>query len=129
MAKLIVYCSNCGLQLLITRKALPKYNTIIELIDPHECLEEPVEFKPRLNPVPTYKPSQPKGKFAKQLEDMSPSRPFPLLEEDAEGPGDRRPTDQIKGDITTTAPRGILDHVKTAVPEEPGKEEQLEPKE
>jgi len=115
MSKLVVYCSNCGLQLPITRKALPKHNTIIELVDPHVCLDEPVEFSLKESPVPAYNPT-PKGKFAKKLEEVSPSRPFPIPSE-GEELKDRRPSEQIKGP-TTTAPTRVLNHVKTAMPTE-----------
>lgn len=37
------YCSNCGIQLKHTRKAIPKFGTIIDLIEPHKCLEVPVD--------------------------------------------------------------------------------------
>lgn len=37
------FCSNCGIQLNYTRKAVPKFGTIINLIDPHKCLEIPVD--------------------------------------------------------------------------------------
>ena len=47
------YCSQCHKELTVTRRALPKYATIVELVDPHTCLEVPVEFNFKPAEVPT----------------------------------------------------------------------------
>lgn len=66
-----IYCSNCGLLLKLTRKALPKYGTVLDLVDPHTCLEVPVD------PASIIIDATPIGeipKFVSSLNDLESSR-------------------------------------------------------
>src|SRR4030043_637362 len=98
-----VFCSECGTRLQVIRKAMPRYGTILDLVNPHECSPEPVEldFKPT-----TYTPFilKAKGKFAENLEKLEPTK-FPIAED--AGLRDRRE----EKDVRSTAPQTILDHV------------------
>ncbi len=107
----IYYCSNCGLRLEVYRKAMPKYGRILELVTPHECTEEPVEFDltPLDMPLPT--PEAKDNKFVKNLNELSP--PPSLIPDD--GLRDRRSADQVK----STAPDSLLIHMKNALPTTP----------
>jgi hypothetical protein len=101
-----VYCSNCGLRLTVIRKALPKYGRIIDLIEPHECLDEPVEFDLTPIEVPAFTsvPEKGKNKFVQKLNGLQPR---------TEGTGDRRNPEHIKSDASSIAPRTLLDSVKS----------------
>lgn len=101
-----VYCSNCGLRLLVTRKALPKYSRIIDLIEPHKCLDEPVEFDltPMDVPIPIAVPEG-GNKFVQKLNELQPQPP--TVE-----PGDRRDIADIKKETTSTAPRTLINNMK-----------------
>lgn len=101
-----VYCANCGTRLAVTRKALPKYGRIIDLIEPHVCLDEPVEFD--LTPIDVSVPSmvgEGGNKFVQKLNELFP------LSIDADSLMDRRKTEDIKGE-SSSAPRTLLDSVK-----------------
>jgi hypothetical protein len=104
-----VYCSDCGTKLTITRKAMPKFGRIIDIINPHVCLDTPIE--PDLTPLPS--PIQYTGdkKFVQKLNELQPLSRFAELDE--KGLGDRRFSILPKGvevesDIKSTAPSSLL---------------------
>lgn len=102
-----VYCSNCGTRLAVTRKALPKYGRIIDLIEPHECLDEPVEFD--LTPIDVSVPivaGEGKNAFVQNLNKLQPS---PTGTEDLT---DRRKKEDIKGE-PSSAPQTLLDNIQS----------------
>ena len=107
----IFYCSNCGLRLEVYRKAMPKYGRILELVTPHECSDEPVEFD--LSPIdmPTFMPKEKDNKFVKKLNELSPPPSFVLDKE----LHDRRPTEQVK----SSAPKSLLTHLRGMSPTTP----------
>lgn len=102
MSKL-TYCANCGLRLKIYKKALPNYGRIIDLIEPHECTEEPVEFDVTPLDVPAFQPGEKDNKFVKKLNGLTP---FPS--NDKLDLRDRRPSDQVK----STAPDSLLSNLR-----------------
>lgn len=106
-----VYCANCGTRLTITRKALPKYGRIIDLIEPHECLDEPVEFDLTPVEVPAFTviPEKGKNKFVQKLNELQPQLSIPGIE----GTGDKRKPEHIKSESSSTAPQTLLDSVKS----------------
>ena len=64
------YCAECGKLLTVTRKAPPKYATIIDIVEVHKCSKEPIEFD--LQPVDTpFKPVKDKQKFVQKLNDLN----------------------------------------------------------
>lgn len=104
----VVYCSNCGTRLAITRKALPKYGRIIDLIQPHVCLAEPIEFDLTPVDVPTFTGSSGKddGKFVQKLNELFP------LSTSTDNLKDRRKTENIKSEPSSSAPRTLLSNMK-----------------
>lgn len=103
-----VYCAECGTKLEVTRKALPKYSTIIDIVPWHQCLDTPIEFDLSVNPIP-IEPKMPDGKFVRNLNKLEPSIPRVMAE--GEVIGDRRPSDQVKQ--TSIAPKNLLDQMKS----------------
>ena len=77
------YCANCGKRLLVTRRALPKYRTIIELVHYHECSAEPLELDidPTVEEVRII-PIEEKEKFVQSLNKLNPISLAPRIEPD-----------------------------------------------
>jgi len=100
-----VYCANCGMQLKITRKALPSHSRIIDIVEWHECLKEPLDLD--LEPLDVPRPSrvkeEGKDKFVQKMNDL----PVPKLLNIDVGVKDRRPKDQVK----STAPVSVFDNI------------------
>lgn len=95
-----IYCSNCGTKLTIIRKALKGYGRIIELIDPHECPEEPLDLDLTPTEVPVNKETD--GKFVEKLNNLRPSQ---VNTADLR---DRRK----ESDIKTSAPASVIQQTK-----------------
>uniref|UniRef100_A0A6M3KW13 Uncharacterized protein n=1 Tax=viral metagenome TaxID=1070528 RepID=A0A6M3KW13_9ZZZZ len=72
----IVYCANCGTRLNITRKALPKYATIIDVVEFHKCPSVPVEFDLTPVDIPKFQETRGKNKFVQKLNDLAPTATF-----------------------------------------------------
>ena len=70
-----VYCSNCGTRLNIMRKALPKYATIIDVVEFHKCPSVPVEFDLTPVDIPKFQETKGKNKFVSKLNDLAPIAP------------------------------------------------------
>jgi len=106
----VVYCANCGLRLTIIRKALPKYGRIIDLVEPHECLDEPVEFDLTPVEVPAFTtvPEEGKNKFVQKLNKLQPQPSIPNID----GTEDKRKPEHIKSETSSSAPRTLLDSIK-----------------
>lgn len=102
----VVYCSNCGKPLQVSRKALPSHSRIIDIVEWHECLDEPLDLD--LEPlIGVPKPSEKiegKDKFVQKINDLPASQlsTSPALQ-------DRRPSDQVK----SIAPASVLDTLKS----------------
>jgi hypothetical protein len=104
----IVYCSNCGKQLQVYRKALTSHSRIIDLVEWHECLDEPLDLnlEPLTTiPLPNSKIKDGKDKFVQKLNDL----PAPSLLTTNNALLDHRPVDQVK----STAPMSILESFKS----------------
>lgn len=116
-----VYCSRCGTCLEITRKALPKYGKIINIISPHECPDEPVELN--LTPVDVPIPSatgEGNDKFVQNLNGLQPQPSTIEL-------GDRRDIADIKKETSSTAPRTLLDNIQSMHNTTPANDVRSEP--
>ena len=103
----VVYCSKCGTRLAITRKALPKYGKIINIINPHECPDEPVELN--LTPIDIPIPSatgEGENTFVHNLNKLQ------SLSTDTDNLMDRRKAENIKGE-SSSAPRTLLDNIQS----------------
>lgn len=118
----IVYCSECGTTIQIMRKAMPRFGRIIDLIEPHICLEIPIKIDLKVNPVPMFV-QEPKGKFVQILNDLQPGpgvwpEPGGFPEAGQSVPPGTIGTDDLRdrrdtGSIKSTAPRSILSGVKS----------------
>lgn len=106
-----VYCSNCGTRLEITRKALKDYGRIIDLIEAHECPDEPVDLDLSPSEVPIKKEVE--GKFVQKLNDLKQSPQVSTMDL-----RDRRKESEVK----TTAPASIIEQMKQAAPSVPTNE-------
>ena len=106
-----LYCANCGQELTLIHKALPKQGRTIMVILPHKCLEETANlpFKDINNELITYKndskftttPKNDDGfKFAQKLNDLGTAIPTQI--------GDKR----LPEDITQNIPLGISKAIK-----------------
>lgn len=103
-----VYCSQCGTRLPRYRKAIKEIPTIIEMIDPHVCPDEPVPLD--LGPSEMIEFVEPSGKFAESLKDMK-ARGVPGQISTADL-RDRR----SKPDVKSSAPLSVLDQLKSMNP-------------
>ena len=115
-----IYCSKCGLKLNLTRKAYPKHGIVVDLVDPHECLEIPIEPEvlaksPRFEVFGEEPARLPyKGRFDPRGISSGP-KPGML---DSEGLKDRR----FEVNEKSTAPVSLLKNMGTmrnATPENP----------
>lgn len=110
-----VYCSNCGKRLNVLLKAMPKYGTIVRLVEYHECTPEPMELDLTPVDVPVFKPTEGKDKFVKKLNDLNPSPNIGGIS--TEHLRDRRfdvEEKKVKGaEIKSTAPESLLNQLKS----------------
>ena len=121
-----IYCAECGTELTLIHKALPKQQRTIKVLAPHTCPDKHPDypFKDINNELIT-KPSPDKAKgnldilfddfkFVKKTNDLNkPSTINPLL---ASEPGDKRSKDLLRDN--STAPPGVLNATKPG----PGKD-------
>lgn len=112
----VVYCANCGTRLSILRKALPTYGRIIDIVEYHECLDEPAEFDLTPIQVPIFRKVDDKNKFADKVGTI----PNAINE----GLSDRRfevePKPKSINQVKSTAPQsilGMLDSMTNSAPE------------
>ena len=66
-----LFCSECGLRLQVIRKAMPRFGRIVDLIEPHVCLEVPIEPSFEPNPMTPFT-REAKGKFVQVLNKLEP---------------------------------------------------------
>lgn len=95
-----IYCSECGQKLPIIHKALKGYGRIIDLVSPHECLDEPTDLDLTPTEVPIKKDIE--GKFVQKLNDLRPPRASTA------DLRDRRKEPEVK----TSAPASVLNQIK-----------------
>lgn len=108
-----LFCSECGLQLQIFRKALPKLGRIIDVVEPHKCLEVPrtPDFEPQ--EIPIFGLKEPTGHFVQKLNELGLPKgaidPDSLESQGDPGPGDRRAPEHTKS--SSSAPSLILEEM------------------
>jgi len=102
-----VYCSECGMKLSVTLKALKSYGRIISLVDPHVCADEPIPLDLTMEENPSDYGGE--RQFVQKLNDL----PDPVLRGAVSTADlrDRRPPDQVK----TTAPVNIIQQMKSMI--------------
>lgn len=109
-----VYCSQCGTRLPRYRKAIKEIPTVIDMIDPHVCPDEPVPLD--LGPSEMIEFVEPKGKFVDSIKSMKARGvPGQISTSDL---GDRRAEPHIK----SSAPLSVLDQLKSMNPSVPEKD-------
>lgn len=105
------FCSKCGMKLSLRLKALPHKNLVVQLVDPHECLESD-EFLSNI----TDSDSSAIPMADKPItEDQEPD-PLSTFFNGSGEPGDKRKEDQLR---KTTAPKGLIstfDNLTNSVP-------------
>jgi len=82
-----LYCSECGMTLKVHRKAIKGLGRIVEIVEPHICLDEPIQPDFSIDPAPPYV-KEPKGKFVQILNELKPGPgvwPEPALHGASEG--------------------------------------------
>jgi len=120
----IVYCANCGTRLNISRKALPKFGVIVDIVEYHECPDVPVEFDLKPVDIPTFVEKKGKNKFVQKLNDLSPapsgvSGVFGGVS--SNDLRDRRFESESVSDVKSTAPSGLADIFKEFEPSSPSR--------
>jgi len=95
----VVYCAKCGTRLAVARKALPKYGKIIDIVEYHECPNEPVEIDLTPTDVPAAnKKTEENNKFVQNLDKLI---------------GDKRDKSDIRVEKSSTAPQTILNSISS----------------
>lgn len=115
----VVYCANCGTRLNVKRKALPKYGKIIDIVEYHECTDEPVPFDLTPVDVPQFVEKDGKNKFVQNLNDLQPEPSIEKLEQ-LGGLRDRRKEEDVKSETNSTAPPSLIQNLRSmtnSVPE------------
>ena len=111
-----VYCSNCGTRLSISRRALPKYSTIIDVVEYHKCPPTPIEIDLTPTDIPIFKETKGKDKFVQLLNGLSP-----LCSPELIGTNNLRDRRFERGDpeIKSTAPESVRSIIDKIMPTPP----------
>lgn len=141
MAK-IYHCAVCGKELKVVAKAIPRKGIVMNLVEPHEC-KSIVEIDMQEAEEKVVGALVKNGAEEKDILDASTNEEaadkvakafesFPFVKKLNEGPEieplpltDRRPKDQHREEVTSTAPTGLLNMAKgtlTPSPVEQGRE-------
>ena len=111
------YCSTCGIELILKRKALKNKQIIIDLFDPHVCDEE---HKCIANITDDERASTPYEKQVKQESDLRLGSSIRNTDDDVFQ--DQRDKKFMREDLkqaTSTAPFNIISQVKGAIATRP----------
>lgn len=106
-----IRCANCGIILYPTPKAIPQLGKVIEILAPHEC-GEPVDFtvpeisKEARQIAITKADELPFGQKLTQIR-----KDYKESFSDAIDTGDKRQKREEL--VTSTAPRGLMDMIKS----------------
>ena len=120
-----VFCANCGTRLNITRKAIPKYATIIDVVEFHECPEEPIPLDLTPIDIPSFKVKEDKNKFVENLNDLVPKSILAAM--GAPDLRDRRDEKDVKELGKTSAPDGLTSMIDNLQPTQPASDPGKEP--
>ena len=94
------FCAYCGTPLIVTRKALKNKQTIVDLVKLHECDEDNVgNITDADKPVETFE----------DVHKRAAEKSFPAPNETS----DRRSKEHLRKGDKSTAPKTLLDKVKT----------------
>ena len=110
-----LYCSCCGATLTTQRMAIPHLGAIAELVNPHECREEPEDIAKIIgDSMVKQQTTKPKPRSASDMLNSmnSPKEGFPFADklrkstsEIESVPTDQRPP---RDEITSSAPPGVF---------------------
>lgn len=117
-----IYCSECGMKLTVTLKALKNYGRIIGVVDPHECAKEPVPLDLTPEEVPTENYTGDR-KFVKNLNELPQGHTVARGQVSTADLRDRRPPDQV----ISTAPQSIIEQMKHSINSSPEGDINIEP--
>lgn len=113
------YCAQCGTKLEIRRKAIPQKGIVVDLVEPHTCIEAGADFNlelligkqfPKVQPTPTQE-LQKEERINKMFEgfDFVQKLNKAVEVEHPDAPGDLRPKSQQREElVTNTAPPNLL---------------------
>jgi hypothetical protein len=110
------YCSTCGLELILKRKALRNKQVVIDILDPHTCDED---HKNIANITDDEKPSTP---FERQVKQESNLRLSSVRNIDDNIFQDQRDKKFMREDlkpVTSTAPFNVISQVKGGIATRP----------
>jgi hypothetical protein len=107
-----IYCSQCNFKSPVIRKAMPKYATIIDVVEPHDCTKEAWPLDLTETPITQFVDRQKEQKSVQKLNDLSRPEGSTLFDHDLR---DRR--DEPKQ--VTTAPPGALGMLRSGEPSSP----------
>jgi len=114
-----LFCGNCGKQLHLTRKALPKLGVIVDIVDYHECTEELIPFD--TSKIEKFVPVEGKDKFVQSLNGLEPPCAGRVDEAPFVARAERRPSMQGTDDLCdrrfdtetkSTAPLSVVDQIR-----------------
>ena len=122
------YCAECGLEILVYRKALQAQQRIVDLVAPHTCSEDDPKIPFNVESLPAIVKKKSKVdeifdsfKFVKKLNGLSkPLKKGSYEVEKVEESGDKRPKEDRRE--TSTAPEGLLGMLKNMPASEPENE-------
>jgi len=122
-----LYCANCGKRLQITRIALPKYSTIVDAAQWHECSADIIPIELQTNEFAPIKEG--KDKFVQSLNDLRPLRSVPISEGKVIRPSSMTGTDTLRDQRVgledqpkSSAPTSVLSMIERMHPTEPANE-------
>ena len=107
-----VYCANCGTRLNIYRKALPKYSTIIDVVEYHKCSPTPMEIDLTPVDIPVFKETKGKNKFVQKLNDLGTISTEHLKDRRFETETETETKTESKKPPRSTAPPTLLNLVE-----------------
>ena len=107
------YCSTCGIELILKRKALKNKQIIIDLFDPHFCDEE---HKCIANITDDEKPTSIREKSIQNDSLRLPSMPDDTIFSDQRAIQFQR---QSSKSATSSAPPNLLNQLKSSIPSSP----------
>jgi hypothetical protein len=103
----------------LTRKALPKLGVIVDIVDYHECAEEPIPFD--TSKIEKFVPVEGKDKFVQSLNRLEPPRAGrtdnPPFVARAENRPSMQGTDDLRDrrfdpETKSTAPSSVADQIR-----------------
>ena len=125
-----LHCAQCGIELLIYRKAVSAQKRVVDLVEPHKCAKIDAESTPSQDLVLTDKP-KPMSiditklfddfEFVKKLNNLEPKRDPSMKVVHEENYGeDKRPKENLRKELSiSTAPLGLINQIKPAAKTRP----------